>query len=94
MSCSRTQRSDADDTRTRDPWLSSQALHHLATALPYKFISECLSRIFCAFHARLLFAPLQAGTFVRTKAACADQEGGGQGAWTPPPGKSKKYRAS
>ena len=93
MPCSRTQRSDADDTRTRDPWLSSRALHHLATALPYKFSSEYLSRIFCAFHARLLIASLQAGTFVGTKAACADQEAGGAGG-PDPPGKSKKYRAS
>ena len=27
------QRSDAGEARTRDPWVSSQALYHLATAL-------------------------------------------------------------
>ena len=33
MSCSRTQRSDAGEARTRGPSVSSQALYHRATAL-------------------------------------------------------------
>ena len=34
VSCSRTQRSDAGEARTRGPSVSSQALYHWATALP------------------------------------------------------------
>ena len=34
VSCSRTQRSDAGESRTRGPSVSSQALYHWATALP------------------------------------------------------------
>ena len=36
-SCSRTQRSDAGEARTRGPSVSSQALDHYATALPLIF---------------------------------------------------------
>ena len=34
MTCSRTQRSDAGEARTRGPSVSSQALYHWATVLP------------------------------------------------------------
>ena len=41
MPCSRTQRSDAGEARTRGPSVSSQALYHWATALPIAFLIFC-----------------------------------------------------
>ena len=41
MSCSRTTKSDADEARTRDPSVSSQALYHGATALPFFLCVNC-----------------------------------------------------
>ena len=35
MSCSKTQRSDTGEARTRNPSVSSQALYHCATELPF-----------------------------------------------------------
>ena len=43
MSCSRTSRSDNNETRTGGLSVSSQALYHSATALPKKWISRAWS---------------------------------------------------
>ena len=40
MSCSRTKHSDAGEARTRGPFVSSQALYHLATALPRSILLQ------------------------------------------------------
>ena len=40
VSCSMTQRSDVGEARTSGPWVLSQALYHLATALPLLVYSD------------------------------------------------------
>ena len=43
MSCSRKQHSDACEAPTHGPSVSSQALYHWATALPYKRFFNIIS---------------------------------------------------
>ena len=44
--CSRTQCSDADEVRARNPWVSSQAIYHWATALHLSNLQELRQGIF------------------------------------------------
>ena len=49
MSCTRTQRSDAGEARTRGPSVPSQALYHLATKLPLLLFSGLLMNVLLHF---------------------------------------------
>ena len=48
MSCSRTQRSDAGEARARRHSVSSQALYHWTTALPF-FLTEIFDLVYLHF---------------------------------------------
>ena len=59
MPCSRTQRGDAGEARTRGPSVSSQAPYHRATALPKYIVVSLYERHWLkGQRSTLIFAPL------------------------------------